>query len=184
MFHDNPDRELDYDVYEEQVIKSIKDLGWISFATSLDNDVRCFNPKVVCDGLKIYVFLPKNWIHVQQVLKNPNVCCTITDKHIKGIGRVWDDPFMPRHQRAVELYKGRHRDFVEMIKNFPGFVVIEVEITHVCLAHTTKESTLDWKIINLDIRNRKAFWTTFWEESYISYSYPDSEDAGTIPKLR
>ena len=164
------EKEVDYDDIISYIIKELDQYSWLPLATSLNNDVYCINPKMVSDGLTIYIIIHENFTCAKYIEENPNVALSYMSRQLKGVARILGDPFVEEFQFVVEKYRKRHLDYIEAVRNVPGMTLIEVKLTHITVFMTTKESPVDWNAIHLNIHNEKAYWTYWWNSPTLMYN--------------
>ena len=151
--------ELDYDEIIDKISKELELFANIPLSTCLNNNINSMSGKYVNNGLTLYFIIPEDSIWISQIEQNPNVALTYMSRQIKGKGKNLGDPFDPKHKWVIDRHKIRHRETIETLVNIPNMTLLEVEIIYITIFEFTRESPGDMRTVQVDVENRRAFWT-------------------------
>ena len=123
----NMRKELNYDLFKDEIVQIFTANQEIVLATSSNNRVTSRTVSFANDGLEIFFW---SWEHnkkIEQIKDNPKVALTLYNIQYEGEAEILGKPLDKRNESYIALfYKKFSKAYVETFSKIPGMVLVRI----------------------------------------------------------
>lgn len=120
-------KELDYNIFENEIRQLLKNQTTMSFATSYKDRVTVRTVYVIPIGLKLYFLTRESSTKFKQLLKNDNVAVCKENIQIEGVGNILGHPTEDHNQEVIHYCLDHGYDDFKKYMKYKNAVLVEVE---------------------------------------------------------
>ncbi|WP_432664471.1 pyridoxamine 5'-phosphate oxidase family protein [Wukongibacter baidiensis] len=136
-------KELEYDLFEKEVIQLLSKKTQMAVATCNKNRVTVRTVYVICQGTKVFFITKKAYTKYKQIIKNPNVALCVDNIQIEGVAQIKGHPNDDQNKEIIDFcLKHGYEDFKRYMR-YKNIVLIQVEPSLITLWRNNGREYLD-----------------------------------------